>query len=134
MKQTERLRLCLVSIPGPIYMATCATLAQTPRIQLIAVAAGALSATEMLPTLQADLVLMDASLPEEEMWALLRWMTDYRPDVPCMVAALSSVQLQQALAFGAATAVRRDELPSALRSWVDTLLQEKEMAAEGADA
>ncbi len=121
-QQNTWVRLCLISAPGPICDATCATLAHTARVKLVAIASGALSATKVVQQVQPDLVLLDANIPEEESFALVQWLTDNCPHVPSLVATLSSAQLHQALAFGASAAVRRDELPSKLVMLVDELL------------
>ena len=128
-KEAGWIRLGLVSQPGPICDATCATLARTPRLRLVAIAHGALSATQMLQRLELDLILLDANLPEDEVVALLHWLTDQEKTdqektVKILVATATSGLLHQALAFGADDAVRRDELPAKLANMVDALLHE----------
>lgn len=114
MTQTMHARLCLVSTPGLIRDATCATIAMTPNVRLAAVVSGALSATQLLPHIQLDLILLDANLPEEEVAALLTWLADHVPAVRKLVARTTTAECDQALAFGADAAMRRDELPTKL--------------------
>jgi DNA-binding NarL/FixJ family response regulator len=121
-KQRTWLRMYLVSAPGPICEATCATLAHAAHIRLVALASGALSATQLLQHVQPDLILLDANLPEEEMLALLRWLNDNYPNVHSLVATLTTQLVNQALAHGAENAFRRDELPSKLAEATDHLL------------
>lgn len=103
-------RLCLVSTPGLIRDATCATLAAIPNVRLVAIASGALTATQMLQHLQFDLVLLDANLAADEVSALLTWLTDHCPAAHRVVARSTSAECDHALAFGADAAMRRDEL------------------------
>ena len=110
MTQTTHARLCLVSTPGPICDATCATIARIPRARLVAVVSGALSATQLLPHTHIDLLLLDVNLPGEEVTALLTWLADHVPGVHKFVARMSTAECEQALAFGADAAIRRDEL------------------------
>jgi len=122
MKRKGWLHVCLVSTPGPVCDATCATLAQLAHVKLVAIVPGALSATRALNHIHADLVLLDANIPEEEAFAMLQWLADTCPNVPSLVATLASAQLHQAIAFGATYAVRRDELPFRLALLVNDLL------------
>ena len=108
-------RLCLVSTPGPICDATCATIAATPNMRLVAMASGALSATQRLQLVPIDLILLDANLPEDEVTALLIWLADHVPNVRSVVARATTADCNQALAFGADAAIRRDELAAKLR-------------------
>jgi DNA-binding NarL/FixJ family response regulator len=122
-------RVCLVSTPGPICDATCATLIHAAHVKLIAIASGALSATQMLRHLQPDLVLLDANLPEEEVLAFLQWLNDNYPAVQRLVATVTSAQAYQALAFGAAAAVRREDLATCLGALVGDLLDHSDNAS-----
>ena len=118
-------RLCLVSIPGPIRDATCATIAMTPNVRLSALASGALSATQLLQHSQFDLVLLDVTLPEEEVAALLTWLADHLPAVRKVVARTTMTECDQALAFGADTAIRRDELAIKLELIIAEIFKSK---------
>ena len=115
-------RLCLVSAPGLICDATCATIATIPRARLVAVVAGALSATQRLHQLKPDLILLDANLPTDEVSALLAWLAEHCPTLPKVVARTTTAECHQALAFGAQQAFRRDELATQLGSFIDKIL------------
>ena len=123
MSQTEYVRLCLISTPGLIRDATCATIAMTPNARLVVVVSGALSATQVLQHTQLDLILLDANLPEEEVAALLAWLADHLPSVRKLVARTTTAECDQARAFGADTAIRRDELTTKLALFIADMLQ-----------
>lgn len=123
-KKDKWIRLGLVSQPGPICDATCATLARTSNLRLVAIAPGALSATQILQRVELDLILLDANLPEAEVVALLHWLTDQEKKIKVVVATVNSGLLDQALACGADDAMRRDELSAKLVMIVDALLHE----------
>ena len=115
-------RLCLVSTPGLIRDATCATIAMTPNVRLVAIASGALSATQLLDHIQLELILLDANLPEEEVSALLAWLTTSLPSVHKLVARTTTAECDQALAFGADEAFQRYELTTKLALFVAGML------------
>lgn len=111
-------RFCLVSIPGPICDATCTTIATTPHVRLVAVAPGALSATQVIQRGGFDLILLDANLPAEEVSTFLAWLADHYPAVTKLVARTTTAECHQAIAFGADEAARRDELAAKLGCFV----------------
>lgn len=114
----QPVHLCLISLPGAVRDATCALLARWREVKLIAIAPGALSATHLLQRHRPELLLLDANLPDEEVFALLQWRMEHCRKVRCVVATTSSEQIHQALALGADAAIRRDELPRALLSHI----------------
>lgn len=116
-------RLCLVSTPGLIRDATCATIAAMPNVRLVAITSGALTATQVLQHLQFDLVLLDANLAADEVSALLTWLSDHCPDAHRVVARSTSAECDHALAFGADAAMRRDELPAKLSAFLIDMQQ-----------
>lgn len=108
----------LVSAPGLVQKATESTLASCPDVDLVATVAGALSATAVLSKMQPDLLLIDATLAEEEMEALLQWVKGHHPEVQCAVMTVTSHQRNLALDRGADVAIHR----AALTSHLNTLL------------
>ena len=115
-------RLCLVSVPGPICDATCATIATVPHARLVILAPGALSATRLLHQTRADLVLLDVNIPRDEVLALLTWLTEHIPDICTIVARSTSAECDQARAFGADEAMRRDELSTRLGLYIAEMI------------
>jgi DNA-binding NarL/FixJ family response regulator len=85
----------------------------------VAQARGALSATSLLSTLQLDLVLIDATVAEEEMEALLSWVKVHHPRVQCVALTMTSRQRDLALAWGADIAIHRADLTSHLKAMLD---------------
>jgi DNA-binding NarL/FixJ family response regulator len=99
-----------------VQEATRAVLRSLPDVTLVATASGALSATQLLPHLQPDLLLMDANLPEEEVRALLYWTREHYPEVQCVVMTLTSREREWALAAGARAAIQRASLADQLEA------------------
>jgi DNA-binding NarL/FixJ family response regulator len=130
----RKTRVLLVSLPGLVRDATYATLASLPQVSLVAAASGALSATRLLLQLQADLLLIDANLPDEEVLALLSWAKEYRPHMQCLVMTMTSQQRYQALAWGANAAIQRsdlsDRLPALLGQLSARSLEEQRLHLE----
>lgn len=120
---TRHIRVCLVSLPGPVCDATCASLADIANLKLISIASGALSATQLLALVEPDLVLLDATLPEDETYALVQWVAQNCQATRIFVATLTSMQIQQAMALGAQVAVQRNDLPQRLRTLVADMLE-----------
>ena len=124
----HRKRVFLVSLPGLVQEATQATLMTQPDLVLVATASGALSTTQLLPQLQADLLLVDANLPLEEVRALLHWTRERCPHVQCVVMTMTSWQRDQALAWGAHATIQRanlgEQLETVINQIPDSNLQE----------
>ena len=123
MNRTQRIQLLLVSSPGLVCDATCITVAVTDNVQLVAIASGALTATQLLHRVQSDMILVDSSLPETEAIAFIHWLAEQQPSIPCLVATTTSAQIDQAINAGASVAVRREELPTALHQFVRDFAQ-----------
>lgn len=112
----QRWRVVLVSAPGLVQRATVATLETCPHVDLAAVVSGSLSATRVLATVQPDLILIDANLPNDEVEALLSWAAENCPAVQCVVATSTSQHRDQALSSGAHSTVYRASLASHLEA------------------
>lgn len=111
-------RVFLVSLPGLVGQATRATVETMRGVTLVGTAAGALSATQALPKLRPDLLLIDANLPDDEVAALLEWSREHFPSMPCLVMTMTTRQRDQALAWGAHAAIQRAKLGSQLETVV----------------
>lgn len=129
-----RMQVLLVSLPGLVREATSATLAYLSNVSLIATASGALSATHLLQDIAADLLLVDANLPDEEVKALLGWARQHRPEMQCLVMTMTTRQRHQALAWGADAAIQRsdlsDQLPAVLSQLPAKWLDEQPLAVD----
>jgi DNA-binding NarL/FixJ family response regulator len=111
----QRKRVALVSTPGLIQQATASTVTSCREVDLVATAPGALSATGVLAQAHPDLLLIDATLPEAEVQALLRWVKDHCQGVQCAVITVTSRQRDLALDWGADAAFHRGDLAGHLR-------------------
>ena len=111
----KRTRVVLVSTPGLVQKATASVLASCPEVDLVATVSGALSATGVLSKMQPDLVLIDATLAEEEVEALLGWVKGYCPGVQCAAMIVTSRQRNLVLGWGADVAIHRADLAGQLR-------------------
>jgi DNA-binding NarL/FixJ family response regulator len=111
----KRRRVVLVSAPGLVQKATESTLASCAEVDLVATVSGALSATGVLPQMQPDLVLIDATLAEEEVEALLEWIKGHCPGVQCAAMTVTSHQRDLVLGWGADVAIHRAGLAGYLR-------------------
>jgi DNA-binding NarL/FixJ family response regulator len=100
-------RILLVSQPGIVRDATIAMLQSAPGLRLSGTASGALSATQLLTDTDCDLLLVDATLPQEEMLMLLRWLRENHPQLRCAVMTTSTDDERLALAAGAHSTIRR---------------------------
>jgi DNA-binding NarL/FixJ family response regulator len=114
MTSQPKIRVFMVSMPGLVAQATRATVASIGGVALVGSATGALSATQALAQLQPDLLLVDATLPDEEVAALLQWTREHLPAAHCLVMTLTMRQRDQALAWGAHAAIQRASLASQL--------------------
>jgi DNA-binding NarL/FixJ family response regulator len=121
MPSQPKIRVFLVSMPGLVAQATRATVASMGDVALVGSATGALSATQALTQLRPDLLLVDATLPDEEVAALLQWTREHLPAVHCLVMTLTMRQRDQALAWGAHAAMQRASLASQLAPILDQL-------------
>jgi DNA-binding NarL/FixJ family response regulator len=111
----KRRRVVLVSAPGLVQKATASILASCPEVDMVATAPGALSATALVAETHPDLLLIDATLAEEEMGALLGWVKSNLPGIECVVMAVTSRQRQRFLEWGADVAVYRADFATQLR-------------------
>jgi response regulator of citrate/malate metabolism len=117
----KRKRVALVSTPGLIQQATASLVMSCSEADLVATASGALSATGVLAKAQLDLLLIDATLPEAEIEALLRWVKDHCNSVHCAVITVTSRQRDLALDWGADVAFHRGDLAGHLRETLGCL-------------
>jgi DNA-binding NarL/FixJ family response regulator len=111
----QRKRVVLVSTPGLIQQATASIVTSCSEVDLVATAAGALSATRVLAKAQPDLLLVDATLAEPEIEALVRWVREHHREMYCVVITLTSRQRDLALDWGAHAAFHRGDLGGHLR-------------------
>ena len=118
---TARLSTVLASVPGVAEQSLRATLESLPSIKVVGTAAGCLSAMQMVRASQADLVVIDANLPFEDVRVFLQQLRKDGLATYAFVLAATSSQVRHALAAGADVALRRDASIRQLSNAVDQI-------------
>ena len=99
----------IASRPGVMRQALRATLNLSPHIEVVGVAGGGLSALDLARQHRPALIVIDSSLPEDEMLALLRQVKQGQPHIRCLMLAETIRQQQVMLTAGADAALLRGE-------------------------
>jgi DNA-binding NarL/FixJ family response regulator len=107
MTTSDEIRIICVSEPGMMQEALHALLGALPHIKIVGQASGGLSALHLLSRCEADVVVIDANIPVEEMLALVQSINALRPPVASFVFAAARSQMRLALASGATAALPR---------------------------
>ncbi len=84
-------------------------LALLPQIEIMEAVGGGLSALNLARQNRPALLIIDSSLPEDEILALLRQIKQEQPLVRCLVVAETSRQQAAVLAQGADAVILRSE-------------------------
>jgi two-component system NarL family response regulator len=103
-----RLSTIIASLPGISEQSLRATFKSLPSVQVVGTASGCLSALQLVRDRQADLVVLDANLPLEDVRELLRQLDREGLATRSLVLTATSGQVRHALAAGADAALRRD--------------------------
>ena len=106
--RAARLSTIIASLPGISEQSLRATFESLPSVQIVGTASGCLSALQMVRDSQADLVVLDANLPLEDVREFLRQLEQDGLETRSFVLAATSGQVRQALVAGADAALRRD--------------------------
>lgn len=101
-------RTVIASTPGVAEQSLRATLASLSSLDVVGSAAGCLSALQMVRDSQADLVVIDANLPFEDVKLFLQRLKEEKLITRSLVLAATSSQVRRSLAAGADAALRRD--------------------------
>ena len=99
----------IVSRPGIIRQALRTMLALLPQIEITAAVGGGLSALELACQHRPALLVIDLSLPEDEIMALLRQIKQEQPLAHCLVVAETTRQQAAVLAQGADAVILRSD-------------------------
>ena len=118
-QRSAHLTAVLVATPGFAEQSLRAILESLPPLEVVGTAAGCLSALQILQDLQADLVVVDANLPPEDVRELLRQLRRKGLGTRSIVLAATTGQVRYALAAGADAALRRDASIGQLSAVVD---------------
>ena len=84
-------------------------LALLPQIEIAGTAGGGLSAVNLTRKHPSALLIIDSSLPEDEILALLGKIKQEQPQIHCLVVAETSRQQAAVLAQGADAVILRSE-------------------------
>jgi DNA-binding NarL/FixJ family response regulator len=107
MNASDETKVVCVSEPGTMQEALCSMLSALPRISIVGHASGGLSALQALSRCAADVVVIDANIPVEEMLALVQSINALRPRVACIVLTAARSQQRLAMDRGASAALLR---------------------------
>jgi DNA-binding NarL/FixJ family response regulator len=106
---SEKVATIIVSRPGIIRQALRTMLALLPQIEITAAFDGGLSVLESACQHRPALLVIDLSLPEDEIMALLRQIKQEQPLVHCLVVAETTRQQAAVLAQGADAVILRSD-------------------------
>ena len=103
---TNQVTLALiVAQPGPLRDSLQALMTTLPQIEIVAEASELSALTRMGDRIQPDIVLLDASLPGDDIWAELKQIREVWPQARTIVLVENSRQQQQAEEAGAGVAL-----------------------------
>jgi DNA-binding NarL/FixJ family response regulator len=120
METSEKTRIVFVSEPGVMREAMQAVLAALPQVSIVGLAGGSLSALHLLQQREADVVIIDANIPVDEMLALVRSIKALRLPVACIALASTRSQMRLAVAEGANAALPRRSPPRQISEAIQT--------------
>jgi CheY-like chemotaxis protein len=106
--QPAPLATVIASTPGIAEQSLRVMLEALPWVDIVGMAAGCLSALEMVREKRAELVVIDSNVPIEDVQALLRQLKQERLSARSLVLASTRDHVRRALAAGADFALRRD--------------------------
>ena len=95
----------IVARPGPLRNSLQALMTTMPQIEIVAEADAPSALLRMGDRIQPDIVLLDASLPEQEVWAALQQIQSEWSRTHTIVLAEDSKQQQRAMEAGADVAL-----------------------------
>jgi DNA-binding NarL/FixJ family response regulator len=126
MNNSDKIRIIFVSEPGVMQEAMHTVLTALPQVSVVGLASGGLSTLHLLSQSRADVVIIDANIPLDEMLALMRSITRLRPPVACIALTSTRSQMRLAVAEGACAALPRSspsqQISEAIRTaarWID---------------
>jgi DNA-binding NarL/FixJ family response regulator len=91
----------LVARPGPLRNSLQTLMTTMPQIEILAETTDPSALLRMGAEIQPDVVLLDASLPEEQVWAALRQIREEWSQTRSIVLVENSQMQQKAQAAGA---------------------------------
>jgi DNA-binding NarL/FixJ family response regulator len=123
MRTSDNTRIVCVSEPGMMQEALHSLLGALPHISIVGQASGGLSALHILSRCEADVVVIDANIPLEEMLALVRSITVMLPPIACIALTSTRSQMRLAMAEGANAALPRSSPPRQIDEAIQTAVR-----------
>jgi DNA-binding NarL/FixJ family response regulator len=112
----------VVARPGPLRHSLQTLMTTLPQIEILAETTDPSALLRMGVEIQPDIVLLDASLPEEQVWAALRQMKEAWSRTRSIVLVEDSRQQQEAQAAGADVALIKGYPAAKLTATIQELL------------
>ena len=130
---TNQVTLALiVAQPGPLRDSLQALMTTMPQIEIVAEANEPSALLRMGDRIQPDIVLMDASLPGNDVWAALKQIRGAWSQTRTIVLVKDSPQQQQAEEAGADVALLQGFPAAKLAATIEELLLRQDRTGETA--
>jgi len=113
----------IVAKPGPLRNSLQALMTTVPKIEIVAETDNPSTLLRMGNAMQPDIVLLDASLSEDDVWAALRRIRDEWLQTRSIVLVEGSHQQQRARAAGADVVLIKGYPADGLTTAIEELLQ-----------
>ena len=112
----------IVARPGPLRNSLQSLMTTIPQIEILAETSDPSALLRMGAGIQPDVVLLDASLPEEQVWAALRQIKEEWCHTRSIVLVEDSQQQQEMEAAGADVALLKGYPAAKLIATIEELL------------
>jgi DNA-binding NarL/FixJ family response regulator len=122
MKEVKTKSGLIVARPGLVREGLQSVLSAIPGVNALEPAGDGASALDKLASRRPDLVIVDSSLPEDELRATLRHIKDQHPDIRCVVIAASPQQARALEATDADAILVEGSSAALLSTTIKTLL------------
>jgi DNA-binding NarL/FixJ family response regulator len=117
----KRIRVLIVSLPGMMQNLLRETFMGRADVEMVGVASGCLSALDMIPKTQPELVVIDSNLPEAESSQLILRLKQGHHPVQSLVLVETTQQLKKAASVGADITLRSYSLPENLDNVINNI-------------
>jgi DNA-binding NarL/FixJ family response regulator len=124
----------IVARPGPLRNSLQALLTTMPEIEVLAETSDPAALLRMGAGIQPDVVLLDASLPEEQVWPALRQIKEEWSQTRSIVLVEDSQLQQEAQAAGANVALIKGYPAAKLIAAIEGLLSQEEEGGASANS
>ena len=122
----------IVARPGPLRDSLQALITTLPQLEIVAEASDPSALLRMGDSIRPDIVLLDASLPEGEVWPALKQIQEEWAETRTIVLVRDSQQQRRAVKAGAHVALLEGFPAARLAAVVETLLSQAHADREDA--